>query len=224
MSARAQGRHPIRSRDAVTAFTLRLAANILKVNIGGSMTDSEGNEISAEDRQFMAEMGMTEVEPGRFMSGWQASDQESQEFFESLTSSGMEQLDLLARAGRVSNEFELEHSGSSTAVSVQRLSPDALLPEQDFIEVFVGIRNEDSAVFESLEGSLIEEGFEAAHDKFPSLIPPDAIAVALRKLGVKCRTIDEHPAEVSSAPSAGQGFRTAHVLLPGGTRKWAEAS
>lgn len=62
-----------------------------------------------DELRFMAEMGMTEVEPGRWLSGWKGTDPDLQERIDSQGSKGQEHLDLL-RAGRVQNEFDLEQN------------------------------------------------------------------------------------------------------------------
>lgn len=98
----------------------------------------------------MADMGMTEVEPGRWMSGWQGRGPGMQEWLDDLGSEGEEQLDLLIRAGRVQNEFDLEQSGASGAVNVQRIESGPLAntppPEQDahgpVLTAFVAVRKD----------------------------------------------------------------------------------
>lgn len=68
------------------------------------MSGKQDDRPSEEELRFLAEMGMTEVEPGRWASGWQGSDPGMQEWFDNLGGEGEEQLDLLMRAGRVQND------------------------------------------------------------------------------------------------------------------------
>lgn len=82
---------------------------------------------SKEDLGFLEEMGMTEVEPGRWSSAWQGSDPGMQKWFDNLGGAGEEQLDLLTRAGRVQNEFDMERSGGAVASNVQLISEGPLL-------------------------------------------------------------------------------------------------
>lgn len=65
----------------------------------------------------MAETGMTEVEPGRWMSDWQGGDPKRQEWVDSQGPDGPEYLDLLTRAGRIQNQV---HALSSSHVHVER--------------------------------------------------------------------------------------------------------
>lgn len=85
------------------------------------------NDQPAEDElRFLKEMGMTEIEPGRWSSGWQGSDPDMQERFDNLGGAGEEQLDLLTRAGRLQNEFDLEQTGAGIASNVQLITEGPL--------------------------------------------------------------------------------------------------
>jgi hypothetical protein len=87
--------------------------------LGFSESMSKGTNMSdqpsEDDLRFLKGMGMIEVEPGRWSSGWQGSDPAMQEWFDGLGGAGEEQLDLLMRAERVQNEFDLEQSGAAAA-------------------------------------------------------------------------------------------------------------
>lgn len=76
--------------------------------------------------RFLEEMGMTEVEPGRWSSAWQGSYPGMQEWLDDLGSEGEEQRDLLTRASRVENEFKMEQTGASAVASVQRITSGPL--------------------------------------------------------------------------------------------------
>lgn len=179
-------------------------------------------------------MGMTEVEPGRWVSGWQGSDQATQELFDSLGWEGKEQLDLLARAGRVQNEFDREQSGAAVGSSVQLINEGSLAdaagaPEEHFqveLAVFVAVKESSANDLDALKGDTIEVAFDEAFMKYPTLPPSDAIAVALRKLGIKAKTIDidAHTAGPDEGPDPRDypGFRTVLIHFPGALRMWMD--
>ncbi len=111
------------------------------------MSGQREQQPTGDEQRFMAEMGMTEVEPGRWLSGWQGSDPDIQEWLDSQGSEGEEQLDLVMRAGRVQNEFELEQTGAQSAVSVQHIPNEGLEEHGSLMAVFVAVKKT------SVEGS-----------------------------------------------------------------------
>lgn len=185
--------------------------------------------------RFLKEMGSTEVEPGRWSSGWQGSGPDTEDWFEDLGSEGQEQLDLLVRAGRVQNEFDTEQSGSGAAANVQLITegPLADMPpftDEDHTEVdlavFVAIKESSVGDFDGLTGDTISVTLDQVREEYPLLPPSDAIAVALRKLGIKSKAIriDAHTAGPDEGPDPRDypGFRAVLLHFPGGQRFWLD--
>lgn len=176
---------------------------------------------------------MTEVEPGRWVSGWQGSDPGVQEWFDNLGSEGEEQLDLLMRAGRVQNEFDMERSGATSAATVQLINAGPLSTTPPPVEeqhgavltAFVAIRNDAQEAFEALDGKAIEDAFDEMFEKYETMQPQDALAAALRSLGIKCKTINLDAMTAGSEgpdPCDYPGFRGAVVHIEGGIRRWID--
>ncbi|WP_157359195.1 hypothetical protein [Arthrobacter sp. Soil782] len=178
---------------------------------------------------------MTEVEPGRWSSGWQGSDPDMDSWFEELGSEGQEQLDLLTRAGRVQNEFDMEQSSSGAAVSVQNITEGPLADTPPFddgehtqveLAVFVAIKESSVKDFDSITGDTIEATLNRVRKEYPLLSPSDAIAVALRKLGIKSKAIhiDAHTAGPDEGPDPRDypGFRAVLMHFSGGQRFWLD--
>lgn len=193
---------------------------------------SETGRPSDEDLRFLNEMGMVEVEPGRWVSGWQGSDPEMQAHIDRLDDAGKEQLDLLMRAGRVQNEFDLEHTGGTSAASIQFIDEGPLLDQypsehrQVDLAVFVAIKDTSAQDFDALEGSSIEGALDAVLEQFEMLPPPDAIATALRKLGIRSKAIqiNAHTAAPNEGPDARDypGYRPALIHFPEAKRFWLD--
>lgn len=186
-----------------------------------------------EELRFLKEMGMTEVEPGRWSSAWQGSGPGMENWFEDLGSEGQEQLDLLMRAGRVQNELDMEQSGSGAAASVQMISEGPLadtpsLDEHSQVDlaVFVAVRESSAYDFDALTGDTIEAMFDQIREEYPALTPADAIAVALRKLGIKSKAIriDAHTAGPDDGPDPRDysDFRAALLHFPGAKKIWLD--
>ncbi|GAA4034269.1 hypothetical protein GCM10023063_17800 [Arthrobacter methylotrophus] len=193
------------------------------------MSGKQDKRPSDEDLQFLAEMGMTEVEPGRWVSGWQAGDPGTQEWFDSIGTEGQEQLDLLMRAGRVQNEFDMEQTGSDTAASVQMITegPLATTPpgHNSVLTAFVAVRRDAQEAFDALDGKAIETAFDEMFEKYETMLPQDALAAALRSLGVKCKTINLDAMTAGPEgpdPRDYPGFRAAVVHIEGGIRNWID--
>lgn len=195
------------------------------------MSGKRDERLSDEDVQFLAGMGMTEVEPGRWASGWQGGDPGIQEWFDSIGPEGQEQLDLLMRAGRVQNEFDMEQSGSATAASVQMIGEGPLTlnpPPQEHSSVltaFVAVRRDAQEAFDALDGKAIEAAFDEMFEKYPTMQPQDALAAAIRSLGVKCKTINLDAMTAGPEgpdPRDYPGFRAAVVHIENGVRNWID--
>lgn len=188
-----------------------------------------------EELRFLKEMGMTEVEPGRWSSGWQGEGPGMQSWLDDLGSEGEEQLDLLMRAGRVQNEFDMEKNGGAAASSVQLITEGPLADRPPFDEeehtqvelaVFVAIRESSAAEFDDLDSDLIHSGLHEVRESYPLLTPSDAIAVALRKLGIKSKAIriDAHAAGPDEGPDPRDypGFHAVLLHFPGGRKIWLD--
>jgi hypothetical protein len=197
------------------------------------MSGQQEERPSEEELRFLAEMGMTEVEPGRWSSDWQGSGPGMQDWFDNLGSEGEEQLDLLMRAGRVQNEFDMEQTGARSASSVQTISTGPLATTPPPVEeghgpvltAFVAIRHDAQEAFEALDGKAIEDSFDEMYEKYETMQPQDALAAALRSLGVKCKTINLDAMTAGPEgpdPSDYPGFRAAVVHIEGGIRKWID--
>lgn len=194
---------------------------------------SAKDQPTEEELRFLKEMGMTEVEPGRWSSGWQGSDSGMQGWLDDLGDEGEEQLDLLMRAGRVENEFKMEQGGAGAMASVQRITTGPLADAPPLGEhgevalaVFVGIRESSVYDFDALKGDTIEETLDQVREEYPALTPSDAIAVALRKLGIKSKAIriDAHTAGPDEGPDPRDypGFRAALLHFPGAQKIWLD--
>lgn len=128
-----------------------------------------------EGLRFLKETGMTEVKPGHWSSGWQGSDPGMQEWFDNLGGAGEEQLDLLMRAGRVQNEFDMEQTGGAAASNVQLITDGPLADspplehKQAALAVFVGIKESSAQDFDDLDGEAIESALESIFEKFEAL-------------------------------------------------------
>lgn len=172
-------------------------------------------EPTEAEKQFLAEMGLTEVEPGRWSTGWEADGPAAQAFLDGLTEADIEQLDLMAAANRVQNEFDLEQSGAGTTASMQLIGPSPNASHR--MPVFVGIREDFVGAFEALKLSALESKADEVLDLFDGLMPPDILATALRKLGVKAKAIQDNPRQSedwSSVAGSLPGFRIAVVYVP----------
>jgi hypothetical protein len=189
------------------------------------LSNQHENQPTDEDLRFMADMGMTEVEPGRWVSGWQGSDPDIQEWIDSQGPQDQEQLDLLMRAGRVQNEFDLEQTGAQSAVSVQHIPSDTIEEHATLMPVFVAVKKTSAAAFDALEEDEIQRKVEEVMAQYDEMLPPDLTAVALRKLGIKCKTILTNPENVGPEgpdPSGYPGFRAAVMHFPGAKRTWID--
>lgn len=190
------------------------------------VSGQQGQQPTEDELRFLAEMGMTEVEPGRWSSGWQGSDPDIQEWLDSQGAEGEERLDLLMRAGRVQNEFDLEQTGAETAVSVQRIREEASNEEHGSrMAVFVSVKKTSVEDFEALDSDEIQRKIEEVMAQYDEMLPPDLTAVALRKLGIKCRTILANPENTGPGGQdslSSPGFRAAIMHFPGAKRTWIE--
>lgn len=197
------------------------------------MSGKRDGKPTEQELQALAAMGMTEVEPGRWASGWQGSGPGMQEWLDDLGSEGEEQLDLLIRAGRVQNEFDLEQSGASGAVNVQRIESGPLVDapplEHDahgsVLTAFVAVRRDFQEAFDALDGEALEAAFDEMFEKYETMPPWDALASALRSLGIKCKTINLNAMTAGvdrPDPIDYPGFRAAVVHIDGGIRRWID--
>lgn len=193
------------------------------------MSGEQDERPTEEEQRFLAEMGMTEVEPGKWASGWQGSGPGMQDWIDNLGSEGEEQLDLLMRAGRVQNDFDLERSGEAAA-NVQMITegPLATTPPPvhgSVLTAFVAVRRDAQEAFEALDGKAIEAAFDEMFEKYETIQPQDALAVALRSLGIKCKTVSLDAMTAGPEgpdPRDHPGFRAAVVHIEGGIRNWID--
>ncbi|MCO4263759.1 hypothetical protein NG697_12640 [Pseudarthrobacter sp. MDT3-26] len=194
---------------------------------------SAKDQPTEEELRFLKEMGMTEVEPGRWSSAWQGSGPGMQEWLDDLGDEGEEQLDLLMRAGRVENEFKMEQGGAGATASVQRITTGPLVDAQPLedhtpvdLAVFAAIRDSSTYDLDDLKGDDIEATLDQVREEYPLLTPADAIAVALRKLGIKSKAIriDAHTAGPDEGPNPRDypGFRAVLLHFPGARRIWLD--
>lgn len=129
-----------------------------------------------EELRFLKKMGMTGIEPGRWSSAWQGSGPESKDWSEDFGSERQEQLDLLVRAGRVQNEFDLEQSGSRVAADVQLITEGPLADMPQFgdddhtevdLAVFVAIKESSAGDFDGLTGGTISVTLDQVREEYP---------------------------------------------------------
>ena len=203
----------------------------------GQDTAKEGTDVSKksqpteEELRFLKGMGMTEVEPGRWSSDWQGSDGNTQKWFDDLGPQGEEQLDLLIRAGRVQNEFDLEQSGAGAAAKVQHITDG---PLADFVpstqgagfaplEVFTAIKASSVDDFHALDPETIDAALIEMFEKYETLLPPDGIAATLRTLGIKCKAVHVNPTTAGPEepyPHDYPGYRLVLMHFPGAQKFW----
>lgn len=194
------------------------------------MSGAHDDKPTEEELKFLAEMGMTEVEPGRWISGWQGSGPGMQDWLDELGPEGEEQLDLLIRAGRVQNDFDMERTGAPTASNVQLIGegPFATPPPGEHgpvLTAFVAIRHDAQEAFDALDGGAIEAAFDEMFTRYETMPPQDALAAALRSLGIKCKTINLDAMTAGPEgpdPLDYPGFRAAVVHIAGGIRRWID--
>lgn len=189
------------------------------------MSAQEEGQPTSDQLRFLAEMGMTEVEPGRWMSDWQGGDSELQEWVDSQGPEGQEQLDLLMRAGRVKNEVHMEQTGTPSAVSVQRIPSAPMEHQTSLMPVFVAVKMSSVAAFEAVESDKIQRTIEDVMEQYSEMLPPDLAALSLRKLGIKCKTIWDNPENTGPRgpdPKRHPGFKVAIMHFPGATYTWIE--
>lgn len=142
-------------------------------------------------------------------------------------------MDLLARAGRVQNEFDMAQSGAGVATTVQPINEGPLADaaaleghSQVDLAVFVAVKDSSADDFDALKGETIEVALDEVREKYRTLLPPEAIAVALRKLGIKTKTIDinAHTAGPDEGPDPRDypGFRAVMIHFPGAKKIWLD--
>lgn len=93
------------------------------------------------------------------------------------------------------------------------------------LTIFVAIRTSSAAAFDALDAGVLEDGLDRAMNQYPDMLPPDLLAVTLRKLGIKCKTLDD-PALAGHATTpvpSNPGFRSVLVRFPGARRIWLDA-
>lgn len=129
----------------------------------------------------------------------------------------------MAAGNRVQNEFELEQSGGGTTATMQLLEPG--LGTWPGMDVFVGIRKDCTDAFEALTPSVVADKADDVMDLFENLLPPDILAAALRKLGVKAKAIQANPKHLEdwgSVRASAPGFRIAVVRVPDFAWEWLD--
>jgi hypothetical protein len=127
------------------------------------------------------------------------------------------------RAGRVQNDFDLEQTGAQGTISVQYIPPDGLEEHAPLMAVFVAVKASSVDDFESLAGEDIQRKAEEVMAQYDEMLPPDLTAVALRKLGIKCKTILANPENIGPEgldPQDYPGFRAVMMHFPGAKRTW----
>lgn len=133
---------------------------------------------SEEDLRLLKEMGMTEVEPSRWSSGWQGSDPGAQDWLDELGSEGEEQLDLCMHASPVENEFYLERTGSAPSAGWQRITGGSLAdappveePRRVSLAVFVGMKVSSGEDLDALDAETIESALDDVLEKYETSTP-----------------------------------------------------
>jgi hypothetical protein len=185
------------------------------------------NQPTEDERRFLESQGLREVEPGRWLSDFEASDPETQHLADNMSAADREYIDLVMRAGRVTTEFDMEQSGEDSAVHVQTLSPDHEEHAEVGLAVFVAVRPDSAEAFDALDGETVEDGLNDMLDRFEVMPPPDALAATLRRLGIKCKTVEENPHYTGPEGPDRRfyaGFRLAVMHFPGGQRYWLDAT
>ena len=168
---------------------------------------------SAEDLKLLQDMGMTEVEPGRW-TGPRAGRLESTELFGPSTA----ELDSAMKAGVSANEEDMAEIGGHLGVSMQTLPPgDAAEPLRYLI--YAHIADSFTGALESLDPEAVAASADQAMDRHPDLSPPDVLAVGLRRQGIKCRAEHLHP-DHGVQPEQQPGFRTALFDVITGEHSW----
>ncbi|MGV0109027.1 hypothetical protein [Arthrobacter sp. CP30] len=164
-----------------------------------------------DDRRFLREMGMTEVEPGRWVGAPEANSPGARAFLDDIRPEEQEQLALLMCAGRVQNKFALER-GDGFAATVHSIAEGTLLHSalsaEDFehshvdLAVFIAIEASSAESVDEVGGDTIERVLDEVAASYPLVPRADAIAVALRKLGIKSKAIhiDAHTAGPGEGP------------------------
>lgn len=107
---------------------------------------------------------------------------------------------------------------------------DVQLPESGIqglpneLSVFVAVKPSSEEAFESLDPATLENGLSRAMDQYPNMLPPDLVAVTLRKLDIKCKTIELGTAgNEEPDPRSYPGFRAALIHFPGARRVWLDS-
>lgn len=171
---------------------------------------------SGEDLQALQEIGMTELEPGRWTGPWQGSDEDMHRLARIGPSAS--ELNAALKAGQSANEEMMAEYGAHVSVAMQTLPPGyAAEPIQ--LLVYAQIVDSFSGSLDSLDPELIAESAERAMNQHPDLSPPDTLAVGLRRLGIKCRAEHLHP-DHGVPPEHRPGFRAALFDLYGGEHSW----
>lgn len=107
-------------------------------------------------------------------------------------------------------------------------APDFQLPEASATElrglsVFVAVKASSAGAFEALDAGALEDGMSRAMDQYPNMLPPDLVAVTLRKLDIKCKAVETDPAGTNEPdPRSHPGFRAALIHFPGARRVWLD--
>ncbi|HEX9229521.1 MAG TPA: hypothetical protein VF885_23235 [Arthrobacter sp.] len=83
-------------------------------------------EPTAADKKFLESMGMQEVEPGRWHSGWQGELPEGTSI-DNFGAAGLEQLNRMMHEARAENESQIAKSGEPFAFTVRTMSPEGVL-------------------------------------------------------------------------------------------------
>jgi hypothetical protein len=92
------------------------------------------------------------------------------------------------------------------------------------LSIYVAVKPSSAEAFDGLDPEALEAGLERAMDQYPNMMPPDLLAVTLRKLGIKCKAIETDPASSGSGPDplTYPGFRAVLVEFPGARRTWLD--
>lgn len=107
-------------------------------------------------------------------------------------------------------------------------APDFQLPESldapGDVAVFVAVKPSSAEAFETLDPGALEAGLSRSMDQYPNMLPPDLVAVTLRKLDIKCKTIELGTAGAEEPdPRSYPGFRAALIHFPGARRVWLDS-
>lgn len=121
-------------------------------------------EITDEDRAFLQAEGMVEVEPGRWVGGWQDMDGNAVSIPDSTY------LDSLLNAGREMSARDAELGGADAYI--EPVEPERLLGDYEDdspVGLPLGVREEHVGLFAGLDKEAFREAVERLYTDRPAL-------------------------------------------------------